>query len=135
MTTRSVQKRYTEEGILAILFELHFNLGHSTRVIARDLFDDRVSNATVGRALKGKFPKRQDTREAMRLCTLAPAPVCAKCGEVHVTKRCTSSGDNPRRNRIAVNLADAASAAKALLEHGGKEYALQLAREIERRIG
>jgi len=37
----------------------------------------------------------------------------------------------PRRNRIAVNLADAASAARAIIEHGGKAYALQLAKMLE----
>jgi len=35
-------------------------------------------------------PKNAHLRTKLGLTTLAPAPVCPKCGKVHVTKRCTS---------------------------------------------
>lgn len=46
-------------------------------------------------------PKRPDIRAALGLPCYAPAPVCVKCGIVHVTKRCTAKRNTsaaPRRN-------------------------------------
>ena len=40
-------------------------------------------------ARKGYEPKDWNIRARLDLPLLAPAPVCLKCGQVHVTKRCT----------------------------------------------
>lgn len=49
---------------------------------------------------------------------LVPAPACTKCGEVHVTKRCTQDvkiSNRPRR--VAVRCDDMRSAANTLLNN------------------
>ena len=95
-------------------------------------YGSKIPAGTLCAIAKGREPKKAIHRAALGLPALAPAPVCLKCGAVHVTKRCTSSGDKPpRRARIAVSLKDAASAAKAIRKHGGVAYALQLAKMLE----
>jgi len=42
-------------------------------------------------------PKRPDIRFHLGLPTLLPAPACAKCGQVHVSKRCPN-GKQPAAN-------------------------------------
>ena len=44
-------------------------------------------------------PKEPHIRARLELPALAPAPVCPKCGDVHVTKRCTKAGTRVRRWR------------------------------------
>jgi hypothetical protein len=41
-------------------------------------------------ALQGYEPKDLKIRSRLGLTSMAPAPVCAKCGKVHVSKRCTA---------------------------------------------
>jgi len=43
-------------------------------------------------AVDGYEPKEVHIRVRLGLPAMAPAPVCAKCGEVHVAKRCTKRG-------------------------------------------
>lgn len=47
----------------------------------------------------GREPKRPDVRAALGLPVTAPAPVCAKCGQVHVAKRCTQSNGKAGKKR------------------------------------
>lgn len=55
-------------------------------------------------------PKRPEWRRILGLPSFAPAPVCPKCGVVHVTKRCTAGSGSRRRKRITVTLSDDAIA-------------------------
>ena len=46
-------------------------------------------------AKTGYVPKKWHTKLGIRI--YKPAPVCVKCGEVHVTKRCTKNDVQPVR--------------------------------------
>lgn len=49
-----------------------------------------VSAAMIYRIANSSYePKAAWARYHLGLPALAPAPVCPKCGQVHVTKRCT----------------------------------------------
>ena len=51
----------------------------------------RISGGMAFRiALQGYEPKDLKIRSRLGLTSMAPAPVCAKCGKVHVSKRCTA---------------------------------------------
>jgi len=109
--------------------KLAYATRHNWRAVAAQY---GVSSGMAYRiAVNDYEPREAHIRHKLGLPALAPAPVCAKCGEVHVTKRCTSSGDKPRRPRIAINLANVVSAAETIRKHGGAEYALQLAKMLE----
>ncbi len=43
------------------------------------------------RIAHGYEPKEAHIRHILDLPALVPAPVCPKCGQVHVTKRCTAA--------------------------------------------
>lgn len=61
----------------------------------------RVSAKTLYRFADGNEPKNASLRQALGLQDLKLAPTCKKCGEVHVTKRCTvivRRTLGPRRN-------------------------------------
>lgn len=45
-------------------------------------------------------PRKADIRRALGLPITVPAPVCAKCGQVHVTKRCTQANGKTAKPRI-----------------------------------
>ncbi len=42
-------------------------------------------------AMQHYEPKKPHIRHRLGLPALMPAPVCLKCGKVHVTKRCTAT--------------------------------------------
>ena len=62
-------------------------------------------------AVHGYEPRKPETRRKLGLPIYMPAPVCPKCGGVHVTKRCTAKPpDAPKRprrqwKRIALTIA------------------------------
>lgn len=58
-----------------------------------------VSHGVIQRVLLGLEPQSPRIRAALNLSALAPAPVCAKCGRVHVAKRCTAGPKVRRRRR------------------------------------
>lgn len=72
------------------------------RRIAEKEFKNRVAYGTLYRIAKDKSyePKRPDIRRALGLPITASAPVCAKCGQVHVTKRCTQANGKTAKPRI-----------------------------------
>lgn len=68
----------------------------SLRALAKE-FGAPITHADIYRCLDGKFPRSPAKRFALKLPALAPAPVCPKCGIVHVTKRCPAHR-NPSPN-------------------------------------
>jgi len=63
--------------------------------------DFKISRGLAYRiAVEGYEPKDPHIRAALELPVLVPAPVCPKCGEVHVTKKCTKNKPAKRRPRI-----------------------------------
>ena len=60
---------------------------------------ERFSGITAGTLCaisKGREPRNMEHRRILRMPTLELAPVCNKCGEVHVTKRCTNGKHGSR---------------------------------------
>lgn len=56
-----------------------------------------VDHAVVYRiATQGYEPRSPKIRKQLGLAIMQPAPVCLKCGVVHVTKRCPSTRENHR---------------------------------------
>ena len=45
------------------------------------------------------IPHKPEIIKSLGLPITAPAPVCPKCGGVHVTKRCTANKPAPRKRR------------------------------------
>lgn len=91
----------------------------------------RVTCGMVYRiAMHDYEPRQPHIRAALSLPSLAPAPVCPKCGTVHVAKRCLSQQERPRPRR-AINLADPASAAATIRRHAEPEYVAELVRLLE----
>lgn len=58
-----------------------------------------VSHGSVQRVLDDVEPMSLSIRAKFGLPTLALAPVCRSCGELHVTRRCTKNNSGPRRPR------------------------------------
>ena len=74
-------------------------------------------------------PRETHVRVMLDLPALAPAPVCPKCGNVHVTKRCTNTAERPRTRR-AINLVDPASAAQTIIRHASPEFIAELVAQL-----
>jgi len=68
----------------------------SLRWIAKNCFGGRVNHAVIARILKKKFPEDPVIRYALGLPAMRPAPVCPRCGRVHVRRSCP---DAPRHYR------------------------------------
>lgn len=49
-----------------------------------------INEGTAWDIAHGYEPKTPELRRKLGLPSLAPAPVCTRCGDVHVTKRCTA---------------------------------------------
>ncbi|MFA5376900.1 MAG: hypothetical protein WC455_14210 [Dehalococcoidia bacterium] len=81
-------------------------------------------------AVNNYEPRDAHIRTALELPAMAPAPVCKICGEIHVTKRCTSHGARPRPRR-AINLSDPVSAAATIRAHAEPEFVAELVRLLE----
>lgn len=57
-----------------------------------------ISHAMAHRIATSDYePKDPHIRAQLGLPALVPAPACPKCGEVHVSKRCTKSSKPARR--------------------------------------
>ena len=59
-----------------------------------------VSHAVIQRIMLGQEPRRPDIRAALGLPALRLAPVCPRCGQVHVTRRCLSRKPAPKRRNF-----------------------------------
>lgn len=91
----------------------------------------RVTSGMAYRiAMHDYEPHDPHIRAALGLPALAPAPVCLKCGEVHVAKRCLSQQER-KRPRRAINLADPASAAATIRRHASAEFVAELVKRLE----
>lgn len=81
-----------------------------------------VSAATVRRAVAlGEYPHDNSLRSALGLPVTAPAPVCVKCGVVHLRKTCPPAqptARRPRRTRRARNRANVRQRVAWLLTKG-----------------
>ena len=86
---------YTWEKLKsAILYMYEQNM--SLRGVARE-FGPPVNHADIQRILRGIEPRDPHKRLRLGLPALGSAPVCAKCGELHVTRRCTKAAAQPKR--------------------------------------
>jgi len=59
----------------------------------------RITGGMAHRIAHGYEPKEPHIRYVLGLPALVPAPVCERCGEVHVTRRCTHRSSSSRRWR------------------------------------
>jgi hypothetical protein len=57
-------------------------------------------------AMDGYEPKRASIRVKLGLPAFLPAPVCPKCGVVHVAKRCTARRKPKHKPLISSSLAE-----------------------------
>jgi hypothetical protein len=55
-----------------------------------------INKGLAYRIAQGYEPKTAHVRVQLGLPALAPAPVCSRCGKVHVTRRCTEMGRTPK---------------------------------------
>lgn len=90
------------ETVKAGLWERRRTLGNWEAVAS----EIGVSLGTTVRVANGYEPKQPAIREALGLPVTAPAPVCPKCGVVHIRKTCPPAGPRkPRRNVKAIIMA------------------------------
>lgn len=59
-------------------------------------------------------PKTPALRTKLGLSAMALAPACAKCGEVHVARRCVGTARPTGRRRFAIYADDGESAARSI---------------------
>jgi hypothetical protein len=79
-------KTRTIEELRKILLNDHAMLG-TWRKVAKKW---REKPGTLGRiAVRDYEPKEAHLRTRLGLPAMVPTPACAKCGDVHVSKRCT----------------------------------------------
>lgn len=75
----------------------------------------------------GYEPKSPHYRHVLGLPALIPAPACMKCGQVHVTKRCTNgTARRTTPRRVAVRCDDMRSAAGTILRNLEPEQVKEL---------
>ena len=67
--------------------------------------------------VEGHEPKDPLIRYVLGLPALLPAPACIKCGEVHVTRRCTKTTGRKTPRRVAIRCNDMRSAAGTILRN------------------
>ena len=89
------------------------------------VYGNQIPAGTLCAIAHGREPKRADHRAILGLPALAPAPVCLRCGEVHVARRCMSRRERPRLRR-AINLVDPASAAATIRAYASADYVAEL---------
>lgn len=77
--------------------------------------------------------KNAKKRAEQGLSALVPAPACAKCGQVHVTRRCTagSNGHSRAPRRVAIRVDDMYSAAGTILRNLDPERVKKLVSILE----
>ena len=82
----------------------------------------------------GYEPKETKIRTKLQLPSLVPAPVCLKCGQVHVTKKCTANNGNGHRpRRVAIRIDNPESAARTIEKHFGKAFICELIELLDNR--
>lgn len=124
----TVQSLYTEEELLASLWQKRL-VGMTLRAIAAEY--EEISYGDIQRCLKGEFPKSPHKRAKLKLVTFAPAPICIKCGQVHVTKRCVNGNGKKGPRRVAVRVDDPESAARTIKRHFGEDELRKLIDELK----
>ena len=76
-------------------------------------------------AVDGYEPKDPHIRAALGLPTFVPAPACQKCGDVHISKRCTKAAPKrvtkPRRDWKGLTLTLAGLFANGYLRIDGEK--------------
>ena|SRR3990167_5569303 len=83
-------------------------------------------------AKDGYIPRKWRLR--LGLPALAPAPVCLKCGNVHVTKKCmANNGNGHRPRRVAIRIDNPESAARTIEKHFGKAFVSELIELLDNR--
>ena len=97
--------------------------------------ENHISKAMAWRiALKGYEPKKNLIRIRLNLPVLVPAPVCLKCGQVHVAKKCMANNGNGRRpRRVAIRVDNPESAARTIEKHFGKAFITELIELLDNR--
>jgi hypothetical protein len=69
----------------------------SYRRVAEEDFSGKVNHAVIQRIVAGIEPKRPAIRFRLGLPALMLGPVCTRCGQLHVSKRCPN-GQRPPTN-------------------------------------
>lgn len=89
----------TSDGIKERLYALHCTSGLSFRDIARQDDFKGVPPGTLCAIYHGaEVPHKWRAR--FGLTPLLPAPACDKCGQVHVSRRCTQSNNTSARRWV-----------------------------------
>lgn len=115
---RGVRKTYTEQELSAILqAENEGENGKSLRRIAAERYGGRVTHGVIQRAIRGEYPTDPAKREILGLAIYRQAPACSKCGEVHVSKRCSARPKSKAPRRIAIRCDDMQSAARTIMRN------------------
>src|SRR3990167_9978334 len=66
-------------------------------------------------------------KEKLGIQIFKPAPICLKCGNVHVTKKCmANNGNGHRPRRVAIRIDNPESAARTIEKHFGKAFVSEL---------
>jgi len=78
----------TPDTVREALNRLHVDAKTSWRKIARMSDYSGIPAGTLSSIAKG-YPIPRKWRRRLNVPDYAPAPVCLRCGEVHVTRRCT----------------------------------------------
>lgn len=91
-------KVYTVEEVITTVRKQYLEK-KSLRRVAKEDYQGRVTFGDVQRMIKGIEPLKPQVRLAFGLQPMAPAPICLRCGEVHVTKKCTSTTSTQPRQR------------------------------------
>lgn len=120
-TLESVQDRLKQErGVLG-----------SWEAVARK---NELSVGTVCRVASGYEPRRPDIRAKLGLPVLLPAPACPHCGAPpHAHRNCPARRNGhrtPGPHRLAINLDDAASAARSILRNMDAGVVAELVKEL-----
>ena len=82
-------KVYSTEEVISTVKQRYAEK-NSLRRVAQEDYQGQVTFGDIQRIMQGIEPVQAKARIAFGLQPMGRAPVCLKCGEVHVTKRCTS---------------------------------------------
>jgi len=94
-------RAYTLNQVMSIIATIYAQK-RSLRRVAKENYNGQVNHADIQRILQGRGPMEAKKRLAFGLPALIPVPACPKCGEGHVTKRCTAN--QPTRHRDLFSL-------------------------------
>jgi len=96
-----------------------------------------VSPATVWKLKNGKQKDSPVVRERWNIQPkYAEAPVCPRCGVVHVRQTCPSrKGPGKPRPRISIHTTNMGNAASSIVKHIDREHVVELIEELSGLIG